>query len=78
MLRDEYRIKRVTKVIRQHHRGTSRASSKASNAEAFIDEIKQLQRGGDDRTSQFNPEREGRPRHDGARYQQVELGQHNR
>ena len=59
--RDEYRIRQITKVTADTHRGAGRRSSKASNAEQFVKTVAEYNAAV--RTDMpFNPERQGRPR----------------
>ena len=76
MLRDEYRIKRVTKV-RADTLEELVGKLDDVNARQGARDDQGLQRGGDDRGA-VRPQRQGRPRHEGAGDPQVQLGQHHR
>jgi len=75
MLRDEYRIKRVTKCAPIRSRNWSRSSTDGHRRQGARDDS-DLQQGRDDR-GPFDPNVKGRPRHQGpSRCPKFELGQH--
>ena len=77
MLRDEYRIKQVTKVSRRHARGAGRQARRRRRRQRSSTTIKAynaaVQHG-----RAVQSQRQGRPRHRRPRGQQVELGEHHR
>ena len=76
MLRDEYRIKRVSKVVGQHHRGV-RPQARGRQRRGVPRRDQEVQRRGEEGRP-VQSEHQGRPLHRRARRQQVELGQHHR
>ena len=76
MLRDEYRIKRVSKVSANTIEEFAH-KLEGVDAEAFLDEIKKYN-AAVKKDVAVQSEHQGRPLHRRPRHQQVELGQHHR
>ena len=74
--RDEYRIRQITKVTAQHHRGV-RGEARRRQRRGVPQDRRRVEQGGAHRHP-VQSERQGRPLHAGARDQQVELGEHAR
>ena len=76
MLRDEYRIKRVTKVRADTLEELVQQARRRQRRQGAGDD-QGLQQGGDDRGA-VRSQRQGRPRHARAGDAEIELGQHHR
>ena len=75
-LRDEYRIKRVTKVRADTHRGAGREARRC-RCGAIPEDHQGMERRGDDRRA-VQPGGQGRPRRARTRGAEEQLGQHHR